>query len=126
MAGQLGELASTVRSLEINWRNQDEKASNGRAVLHTKLDGLRTDFHLYSSKLDAVVADVAAMKPTVEKAKAAIDDVAEMKPTFDEIRTAKQRAIGALMMSRVLYAVGLVMTGGVTWVFSNWIKISIR
>jgi hypothetical protein len=126
MAGQIGELTSSVRSLETNWRNQDEKASNGRAVLHEKLDGLRGDFHLYSSKLDAVVADVAAMKPTVEKAKAMIEDVAEMKPTFDEIRTAKQRAIGAIMMSRVLYAIGLALTGGVTWVLSNWIKISIK
>ena len=126
MAGQIGELTSTVRSLESNWRNQDEKASNGRAVLHTKIDGLRGDFHQYSSKLDTVAADVAAMKPTVEKAKALIDDVAEMKPTVDEIRTAKQRAIGAFMMSRVLYAIGIAMTMGVTWVASNWIKISIK
>jgi hypothetical protein len=109
MAGQLGELTSTVRSLETNWRNQDEKASTGRAVLHTKIDELRSDFHDWKGKLEAVITDVA-----------------EMKPTVDEVRTAKQRAIGAFMVSRVLYAVGIAMTAGVTYVASNWIKISIK
>ena len=66
------------------------------------------------------------MKPTVEMAKGMITDVAEMRPAFDEIRTAKQRAIGAFTMSRVLYAIGIAMTMGVTWVASNWIKISIK
>ncbi|MBN8987406.1 MAG: hypothetical protein J0H42_04120 [Rhizobiales bacterium] len=126
MAGQIGSLTSTVRSLETNWRNQDEKASNGRAVLHAKIDGLRDDFHEYRSKLENVIAEVAELKPTVEKAKAAIDGVAEMKPTFNDIRVAKERAIGALWVSRIFYAAGIGMTAGVTYVFANWVKISIR
>jgi hypothetical protein len=109
MAGTIGELTSTVRSLEMNWRNQDEKASAGRAVLHQKIDALRGDFHGWESKLEAVIADVA-----------------EMKPTVDEVKIAKQRAIGAFWMSRMLYAAGIALTMGVTWVFSNWVKISIR
>ena len=77
--------------------------------LRKLIDDLRGEFHAWRSKLEAVVTDVA-----------------EMKPTVDEMRTAQQRAIGALMMSRVLYAIGLALTGGVTWIFSNWIKITIR
>lgn len=109
MAGQIGELASTVRSLEFNWRNQDEKASTGRAVLHAKIDDLRGDFHSWRGKLETAIVDIA-----------------EMKPTVDEIRAARERAIGALMVSRVLYAAGIVMTGGITWILSNWIKVSVR
>lgn len=109
MAGQIGELTSTVRSLETNWRTQDEKASTGRAVLHTKIDNLANEFNGWRGKLDGVITEVA-----------------EMKPTFEEIRTAKQRAIGAFMMSRILYAVGIAMTAGVTFIASNWIKISIK
>ena len=96
-------------SLETNWRNQDEKASSGRPILHTKIDELRRDFHDWKGKLEAVITDVA-----------------EMKPTVDEVRTAKQRAIGALMVSRPLYALALFMTAGITWVLANWIKISIK
>ena len=109
MAGQIGELTSTVRSLESNWRNHDEKASAGRAVLHAKVDNLANEFNGWRGKLDGAILDIA-----------------EMKPMVDEMRSAKQRAIGALMMSRVLYAVGVTMTAGVTWILSNWIKVSIR
>lgn len=109
MAGQIGELTSTVRSLEINWRNQDEKASTGRAAMHLKIDELRGDFQDWHGKLENALADIA-----------------EMKPTVDEIRTAKQRAIGAFMVSRMLYAIGIAMTMGVTYIAANWIKISIK
>jgi hypothetical protein len=134
MAGQIGELASSVRSLETNWRGQDEKASNGRAVLHTKIDDLGRDFHTWSGKLETVINDVAVMKPTVDevrtvlrgKIESVILDVAEMKPTIDEVKAAKQRAIGAFMASRALYAVGMFLTAGVTWIAANWIKISIK
>lgn len=109
MAEQIGGLTSTVRSLEGNWRSQDEKASQGRAVLYEKIDNLRTDFHGWKDKLEDVIAAVADMKPTV-----------------DEVKIAKQRAIGAFWMSRFLYAAGIILTMGATWVMTNWVKISIR
>lgn len=109
MAEKIGGLTSSVQSLEHNWRNQEEKASNGRAVLHAKIDDLRNDFLDVRGKLAGVIADVA-----------------EMRPTVDEIKTAKERAVGAIMMSRVLYAIGIVLTMGVTWVLTNWIEITFR
>lgn len=78
-------------------------------MLHTKVDNLANEFNGWHGKFDGAILGIA-----------------EIKPTVDEMRTAKQRAIGALMMSRVLYAVRLTMTAGVTWVFSNCVKISIR
>jgi uncharacterized membrane protein len=90
-------------------RNQDQKASDGRASLHTKTDGLRNDFQDWRGKLEAVITDVA-----------------EMKPAVDEMRTAQaardRRADGEPrpVCNRHVH------DAGVTWLLANWIKVSIR
>lgn len=109
MAQQIGALTSSVTNLEQNWRNQDEKASSGRAVLYEKIDAMRTEFHAHSGKLQKV-----------------IEDVARMAPVIDKINMAEQRAIGAFWVSRMFYAIGIAMTAGVTYVLANWVKIAIK
>lgn len=109
MAGQIGSLTATVKTLTDNWRTQDEKASTGRAVMHEKIDALRGEIHEYKGKLEKVIEKVAGMEPTIAK-----------------INMAEQRAIGVFWVSRMFYAVGIAMTAGVTYVLANWVKISIK
>jgi uncharacterized protein YecT (DUF1311 family) len=109
MAEKIGALTATVNSLEHTWRQQDEKASLGRRDTHAKIDALRAEVQQLDNRLTK-----------------AIDDVAEMKPTFEAVEAAKQRAMGAWMASRAMYALAIAVTAGFTWVASNWIRISIR
>ena len=115
MAEKVGGLDSAVTALTQQWRNQDEKASQGRRDLHQKIDALRADVQ----KLDVQV-------------KAAISDIALMKPTVEAVEAAKLQAEGAVTAvrwtSRAGYWIGTVLTLGAAWVLANWfnVKVSLR
>lgn len=112
MAEKVGGLASAVETLTTQWRQQDEKASQGRRDLHQKIDALRVDVQ----KLDGEV-------------KAAISDIALMKPTVESVEAAKLQAQGAVTAvrwtSRAGYWIAIAATLGVGWVFTNWLSIKV-
>jgi len=102
MARSIGGLESTVKTLVETWRNQEQAASSGRRVLHEKFDQLQSEVHRFSSLLADAVSDIAVMKPTVEA-----------------VEQAKQRAIGAGMLGKALWAIGGAMVAGGLWLLSH-------
>ncbi|WP_025036147.1 DUF1515 family protein [Bradyrhizobium sp. DOA9] len=115
MAEKVGGLASAVETLTTQWRQQDEKASQGRRDLHQKMDALRLDVQKLDGEVKAAIADIALMKPTVEA-----------------VESAKLQAEGVVTAvrwsSRGLYWLAFGLTLGAGWVLSNWlnIKVSLR
>lgn len=102
MAGQIGALGGTVRSLEATWRQQEASASQGRRDLHQKFETLRTEVHTMSTQVAG-----------------ALNDIAFLKPIVNQVETAKQRAIGAGMLGKALWAVGGAMVAGGVWLLSH-------
>lgn len=102
MARSIGGLESTVKALVETWRSQEQSASSGRRVLHEKFDQLQSEVHKFGTQLAG-----------------ALEDIAEMKPTVDAVETAKQRAIGAGMLGRVLWAIGGAMVAAGVWLLSH-------
>ncbi|MBR0831530.1 DUF1515 family protein [Bradyrhizobium manausense] len=88
---------------------QDEKASQGRCDLHQKIDAMRTEMQ----KLDALV-------------KSAVKDIAQMKPTVDAVENAKQQAVGARILARLLWGGAICISGGAVWVVANHVKITFK
>lgn len=112
MAEKVGGLAAAVETLTTQWRQQDEKASQGRRDLHQKMDALRTDVQ----KLDVEV-------------KTAIADIALMKPTVEAVENAKLQAQGAVTAvrwtSRAGYWMAVGLTLGAAWVLAHWLEIKV-
>ncbi|MBR0774545.1 DUF1515 family protein [Bradyrhizobium diazoefficiens] len=110
MAKLIGGLESSVTSLTIQWRQQDEKASLGRRDLH--------------QKIDAALVELTAIDGRVT---AAIADIAEMRPTVDAIRDARLQAAGAVKaghrLGRGVYWLATALTLGVGWVMSHWLDV---
>lgn len=102
MARSIGGLESTVKTLVETWRAQEQGASSARRVLHQKFDQLQTEVHGFGTQLAG-----------------ALKDIAEMKPTVDAVETAKQRAIGAGLVGKALWAIGGAMIAGGAWLLSH-------
>ncbi len=112
MAEKVGGLASAVETLTTQWRQQDEKASQGRRDLHQKIDALRSDVQRLDGEVKAAIADIALMRPTVEA-----------------VESAKLQAQGAVTAvrwtSRAGYWIATLMTLGAGWVLANWLNIKV-
>lgn len=102
MARSIGGLESTVKTLVDTWRNQEQAASSGRRVLHEKFDQLQGEVHNFGHQLAGVMKDIAVMKPTIAA-----------------VETAKQRAIGAGMLGKALWAIGGAMVAVGIWLLSH-------
>lgn len=102
MSRSIGGLESTVKTLVDTWRNQEQAAASARRVLHDRFESLQGEVHGFSAQLTGVLRDIA-----------------EMKPIIDEVETAKQRAIGAGMLGKALWATGGAMIAGGIWLLSH-------
>lgn len=102
MAGQIGSLGATVKSIEATWRQQDAAATEGRRELHRKFEAMTDKVSTLSGRVEEILKDILNMKPIVR-----------------EVETAKQRAIGAGMAGKALWAIGGAMIAGGIWLLSH-------
>lgn len=102
MAGQIGALGATVKSLETTWQTQEAAASQGRRELHRKFESVSEKVSTLTGRVDQILKDILDMQPTVKA-----------------VEMAKERAIGATMLGKVLWAVGGAMVAAGVWLLSH-------
>ncbi|MHC2578247.1 hypothetical protein ACVI1J_009664 [Bradyrhizobium diazoefficiens] len=110
-ARTIGGLQVTVNTLTQQWRDQDEKASQGRRALYEKIEGL--------------VDDIRTLEGQV---KAAISDIAFMKPIVDGVIEARQQVKGAVKAGRWVHWLIFGSGGGAAllWVASHFFTVGLK
>lgn len=98
----IGGLESTVKGMVQTWQAQEASASQGRRDLHQKFEALRAEVHTMATQVAG-----------------ALKDIAHLKPIVNEVENAKQRAIGAGMLGKALWAVGGAMVAAGVWLLSH-------
>lgn len=95
LTGKVAGLAAVVDSMTRQWARQEDGASNGRSVIHTKIDSMRDD-----------VTDLGNRLGNLEKA------VAIVEPSLKVFNEEKLRDEGARRLGRWLWAGFLTAAGG--------------
>ena len=102
MARSIGGLESTVKSLTSTWQAQEEAASSARRELHRKFETLSEKVSGLTNKVEMILGDLVDIKPTVAA-----------------VEMAKQRAIGAGLLGKLLWAVGGGLIAAGAWLISH-------
>lgn len=109
-ARAIGALQASVSTLTQQWRDQDEKASQGRRALYDKIEGLVDDIRTLEEQVKVAIADIAIMKPIV-----------------DGVIEARQQVRGAVKAGRWIHWVATGGGGaGVLWVASHFISVTLK
>lgn len=105
MSAAVGGLQSDVKGLKESidnlnrvWGHREEVATDGRRVIHEKLDSLRTDV----TRLSAEVENVS-------------NDFVEIQPAINEFKNQRQQQIGARKLGGYLWSAMLVAAGLMGW-----------
>jgi|SRR5579859_7344069 len=113
MSEAIGGLKSDVRSLKDSidnlnrvWGQREEAATEGRRQVHEKVDNLRQDF----TRLSAEVENVS-------------QDIVEIKPAIDEFKNARQQAIGAHKLGKLIWGAMLTAAGLSGWAISETLHL---
>ncbi|MBR0695935.1 DUF1515 domain-containing protein [Bradyrhizobium lablabi] len=109
MAGKIGGLESSVKTMVSTWQSQEALATQGRRDLHQKVETLRNELQVMSAQLASAMKDIAEMKPSVE--------------AFDRV---KERAAGARWAGKWVYVIGMALSGGVVWIVTNLVDIHLK
>lgn len=94
----VGGLEAKIDAFQQNWQEQDRRASEGRKFLYEKVEGFGHNVQMLSNQITMVVRDVAEMKPHVQ----------------DWVNS-KNRAEGAGVAIKTLWAVGGAFLVGAGW-----------
>lgn len=62
-------LNNTIANLNMVWGQREQSASDGRRVLHDKMDGLDKNFTLVSAEVENVSRDLTEIKPAIQEFK---------------------------------------------------------
>ena len=101
MSRAVGALQSDVRGMKESlenlnrvWGERERDATQGRSVIHGKLDGVRVDM----ARLTAEVENLST-------------DVNEIKPAIAEFKGARQRQLGAQRMGKMIWVAFIGIAG---------------
>lgn len=93
-SSKIGGLLATVTNLNQNWERNDRDATEGRRVLHGKVDALVSEVGRLSARVDHMSGELAAIKPQVA--------------TFDQQH---QREIGSRKTLAAIWGVLFALAG---------------
>jgi len=102
----VGGLEAKIEGFQINWQEQDRRASDGRKFLFEKMDGIGREVQSLTHIVGTVVQDVAQLKPAVA----------------DWVAT-KNQALGASGAARLMWAVLGAVIVGAGWIFQHFLTI---
>jgi hypothetical protein len=102
----IGGLQAQIAGFEKNWAEQDRRASEGRGVLHVKIEDLGKEVVGVAHKLESV-----------------IEDVKEMKPAVEDWKASKARAEGVVWSAKLVWIGVGVLGAGIPWVFTHFLAI---
>ena len=104
VAQALGDLQGTVRSIQEQWRRQDESANVGRRGVYERLEKLSQQVVAMSANLDGVTQDVAELKNDIE---------AEVMPTIDAVKMAAAKQSGAVWAGKIFWSFMVGVAGAI-------------
>lgn len=106
MSRALGQLEASVTAMRDLWMRQEQTAAEGRRLLHTKFDELKTE-----------------VTKNIETTKTLAEDLSEIRPAIDEFKNQRQRQIGARNFGRYLWSAMLAAAGGAGWFIHEWLSL---
>ncbi len=95
VARALGDLEGTVRSLQDQWRRQEEAAAAGRRVLHDKFDAMTIQVHNLTGVAYGVQQDLAEIKNEIDE---------KVMPSINAYALDKSRQSGMVDMGKLIWA----------------------
>ncbi len=102
MSRAIGDLEATVRSLTDTWSQQDQHATEGRRLLHAKVDTLTSTIQTTNARLDTLTGRFAEIEPAVRR-----------------FEVARQRAEGARSLAKLLWAGFVAFAAGLGYLASD-------
>ena len=113
VSAEVGGLKADVKNLQRSieamtnmWRQQETAASDGRRLLHDKVEAVRTE--------------VVDLKRDVQ---GVTEQFSEIRPAIDEFKNQRQRQIGAKSLGRYLWTAMLGAAGGFGWLVHEWLNM---
>jgi vacuolar-type H+-ATPase subunit I/STV1 len=100
MSRAIGKLEAIVKALTDTWQRQDDEATEGRRVLHSKMDELSRQQAALSVKVEQQTKQLAEIEPAIKR--------------FEEQRQRQEGAASLfkiLWMGVVAFATGLGYAG---------------
>src|SRR5258705_11992739 len=104
VAQALGDLQGTVRSIQEQWRRQDESANAGRRGVYERLEPLTQQVMRMSANFESVAQDVAELKNDIET---------EVMPTIDAVKMATAKQSGAMWAGKIFWSVVVGSAGAI-------------
>jgi hypothetical protein len=95
MLRSLGDLEGTVRQMSEQWRRQEDAATAGRALLHSKFEEI-------SIQMGKVASDCLATIHMVEELKKDMDE--KIMPTIEAYKIIVARSEGALLAGKTFWS----------------------
>ena len=104
-------LTQTINNMASQWANQEKNASEGRRILHQKVDGLKEVATGLSQRVGKMEETLEGIKPAVKQ--------------FEDQRLEQKGAmkLGKLLWTGMLAAAG-TMGGAITWGLQHWMSFT--
>lgn len=67
MSRAIGKLEAIVKALTETWQRQDDEATEGRRVLHNKMDELRQQQAVLTTKLEQQTKQLSEIEPAIKR-----------------------------------------------------------
>ena len=99
----VGELRNAVENLTSNWLRQDQAATDGRKVIHDKIDEVRDNVIDLTHRVEGVEKEVKIIQPSIK----IFNDV--------KLRDEGARSLGKLLWAAILTGAGLIGWGLHEW-----------
>lgn len=101
-------VTDTVASMTRAWAEQERNASDGRRVIHKKLDEVKNDLALLTGRVNTMG-----------------ERLAEISPAIDEFQNQRQRQIGARSLGKYLWSAMLAAAGAFGWLIHEWLNMGV-
>lgn len=83
-----------IDNLNRVWGERERDASNGRQIIHGKIDSMQKEVTMLSAEVENVSKDLT-----------------EIKPAIDTFKSARERALGAQHMGKLIWGAFLALAG---------------
>lgn len=107
---EIGALREAVNNLTRIWSQQDSDANEGRRELHRKVEALKDEVRLNSSKTDLAAAKVDALA----------EDFKSIEPVVRRFENARHHSNGARWAFGLVWGTLVGGVAAVAWVIHEW------
>lgn len=106
LQGEVRGQTETVRSLQDQWRRQEESASEGRRRLYESIEGFKGEVGKRMAYLE-------------QQSEMHTNQFSIFAPTIKEWETMKEQTRGAARLGRAMYVVVVGLVVGLTWLATH-------